>query len=101
MADRARLRRFPDDTDGVEVPLKTLEAVREMRRYLADVEREALGAARDRGASVQDIADALGITRQAVYYKLGHREAGRPGPTQEPDVVEIPDVEPSAPVDES
>jgi transcriptional regulator with PAS, ATPase and Fis domain len=96
MADRARLRRFLDRTENLESPLRALEAVRELRRYLTDVERDALKEARIQRASVQEIADALGITRQAVYYKLGQQGAGGPERTAEPDVVEIPDVEPSA-----
>ncbi|HXJ66767.1 MAG TPA: helix-turn-helix domain-containing protein [Actinomycetota bacterium] len=100
-ADKPRLRKFLDSTKSLEHPLQALEAVRELRRYLLDVEREALGAARDQHASVQDIADALGITRQAVYYKLGQREVESSERTSEPDVIEIPDVEPSASAGES
>jgi hypothetical protein len=100
MADRTQLRGFLDRTMDMESPLRALEAVRELRKYLADVERDALTAARVQRVIVQDIADALGITRQAVYYKLGQQGAGGPERTAETDVVEIPDVEASASADQ-
>jgi transposase-like protein len=104
MADRPLLRRLLDRTENTEFPLLALEAVRDLRRYLTAVEREAISDARTGGASVQEIADALGITRQAVYYKLSQPPAAGTEEPDEgsggPDIVEIPDVEPSAPADD-
>ena len=97
MADRVPLRRLLDHTKNMEFPLRALEAVRELRKYLATIEREALPAARERGASVHDIAEALGVTRQAVYLKL--TQIGGTGSQRETtdDIVEIPDIEPAGP----
>jgi predicted transcriptional regulator len=56
------------ETSGV--PLKILEAVRELRGYLDRMEATALCDARDASASITDIAEALGTTRQTVYNRL-------------------------------
>jgi hypothetical protein len=96
MAERSRFRRLVDRTEHLEFPLRALESVRDLRTHLSDVERKALRSARARGASVQDIAEALGVTRQAVYYKLSQLADASGEPTPEAEVVEIPDVEESA-----
>lgn len=51
-------------------PLVALVGITDLRSYLNAVEAEAIVRARDLGATAEDIADALGITRQGVYYKL-------------------------------
>lgn len=51
-------------------PLIALQALPELRADLDAVEAEALLRARELGASLEDIADALAITRQGVAYKL-------------------------------
>jgi DNA-directed RNA polymerase specialized sigma24 family protein len=77
--------------ERVETPLVSLEAVRELRDYLSRIEETAILRARDLGSSPEQIAKALGITRQGVHYKLRHildrreQEQGK--------VVEIPDLE--------
>jgi hypothetical protein len=53
-----------------EFPLSALEAVTEARRKLDEIECEALESARQRGATLEEIAEALGVSRQAVHYKL-------------------------------
>lgn len=66
-ARRALLRKL----ENVEAfPLFALQAIRELRADLDSVEAEALLRARDLGASLEDIAEALEITRQGVAYKL-------------------------------
>jgi hypothetical protein len=66
-------------------PLIALQAVHDLRADLDSVEAEAILRARDLGASLEDIADALEITRQGVAYKLkalvgnGHDEAEEAG----------------------
>jgi len=97
MTDRAPLRRLLDRTENIEFPLHALEAVRDLRKHLSDVEREALHAARTRGASVHDIADALGITRQAVYYKLSQLGGTGSERAAADDVIQVPEVEPATP----
>ena len=78
-------------TENWELPLGALEAVRDLRRHLVDMEKRVLVAARQRGASVEDLAAAVGITRQAVYYKIHQLDGPRPGRDSSP-IVEIPDL---------
>jgi hypothetical protein len=60
-------------------PLIGLAAIRELRRALEELEGAAVLRAREMGASTSDIGEALGITRQAAYYRLRHlRDRGRP-----------------------
>ena len=54
-------------------PLAALEAVVETRRHLDAVERAAVEAAREKGATWEDIAEALGVSRQAIYQKYRQR----------------------------
>ena len=56
--------------ENLNFPLVALQSVRDLRRYLDRVEVDRLRRARELGASAEDIADALGITRQGAYYKL-------------------------------
>jgi hypothetical protein len=64
---RALLRKL----ENVEAfPLIALQALPELRTDLDAVEAEALLRARELGASLEDIAEALAITRQGVAYKL-------------------------------
>lgn len=66
-ARRALLRKL----ENVEAfPLIALQALRELRADLDGVEATAILRARDLGASLEDIADAMEITRQGVAYKL-------------------------------
>lgn len=51
-------------------PLVALAGITELRTYLNAVEAEGIAKARDLGATAEEIADALGITRQGVYYKF-------------------------------
>ena len=75
------------------VPLKVLEAVRQLRQYLDQIEATGLCDARDAGASITDIAEALGMTRQTVYNKLKQlAEEKRAVEAGEP--VVIPELEP-------
>jgi hypothetical protein len=65
---------FPRDlirkTQSDNLPLVALHAIRDFRGYLERREAEAILTARKLGASADDIAEALGMTRQGVYYKL-------------------------------
>ena len=60
-----------------EFPLSALEAVTDTRRRLDEVECDAIESARERGATLEAIAEALGLSRQAVHYKLQNIEARR------------------------
>jgi hypothetical protein len=56
-------------------PLEALETVVALRRALDTIESRAVGIARERGATWDHIAEAAGVTRQAVYQK--HRNNGK------------------------
>ena len=53
-----------------EFPLESLEAVSQVRQVLGDIEIRAIIEARERGATWDDIAEALSISRQSVLYRL-------------------------------
>jgi len=53
-------------------PLIALQALHELRAEVAELEAASILRARELGASLEDIADAMGITRQAVSYRLKH-----------------------------
>jgi hypothetical protein len=106
MADRRALLRKLENVEAF--PLIALQALPELRADLDAVEAEALLRARELGASLEDIAEALAITRQGVAYKLktlagddDHDDAGPPESVPqakkvqeaaEPEVVEVAEV---------
>jgi ABC-type transporter Mla MlaB component len=53
-----------------DFPLESLEAVAQIRDALGDIEVRAIVEARERGATWDDIAEALNISRQSVLYRL-------------------------------
>lgn len=55
---------------NTELSLVSLSAIHEMREQLDELEVKALRSARDKGASVEDIAQAMGLTPQAIYHRL-------------------------------
>jgi predicted transcriptional regulator len=54
-------------------PSEGLRAVAALRRLLERVERIHVESARGRGASWQQIADELGVSKQAVHQKYARR----------------------------
>jgi hypothetical protein len=66
---RTLLRR----AENTELALVSLEAIAEIRRHLDRLEDDAVLSAREKGATVEDIADALNLTPQAIYYRLRNR----------------------------
>ena len=70
---RALLRRL----ESYETfPLESVETVVQLRRTLDAIEARAIEVARARGATWEDIAEAAGVTRQAIYQKF-HRNGNR------------------------
>ena len=53
-----------------ELTFAALPAIGELRRHLDELEARAIVIGRTRGAAWQDIADALGITRQAAQARM-------------------------------
>jgi Homeodomain-like domain len=75
MTEATKLASAAGSTD----PAVGLRAVLALRRLLESLEVLQVDNARRRGWSWQEIADALGVSRQAVHKKhAGHAEA-RPG----------------------
>jgi DNA invertase Pin-like site-specific DNA recombinase len=73
-------RRVPKDAvrkiEGRDnFPLIALMGLTDLRKYLDEAEAEAIIKAREMGAAVEDIAEALGLTRQGVYYRLRSLES--------------------------
>jgi hypothetical protein len=64
---------------GGNDPRVGLRAVAALRRLLEQLEALQVHSARTSGWSWQEIADELGITRQAVHKKHAGRIRGRPG----------------------
>lgn len=58
---------------GSKDPEVGLRAVTALRRLLEQLENLHVRNARDEGWSWQEIADVLGVTRQAVHKKHGRR----------------------------
>ena len=55
---------------NTKLSLVSLEAIHEMREWLDELEVQALWSARDKGATIVDIAQAMGLTQQAIYYRI-------------------------------
>jgi transposase-like protein len=67
--------------ENMELPLTALEAIVSIRRWLDELEREAVDGALERGATWQMVADTLGVTKQAANQRLRKRSAQQAGPT--------------------
>ena len=67
---------FADATESLTStdPAVGLRAVRALRKLTEKLEMAHVGHARSLGWSWQDIADALGVTRQTVHKKHAGRE---------------------------
>jgi len=55
---------------ATDLPFGSLAAIGELRDQLDQLELEAIDAARAKGATWEDIARQLGITRQALQQRL-------------------------------
>ena len=58
------------------LPMGALQAISELRARLAELEHDAVDAAREHGATWADIAHALRISRQGLHQRLTHQRAG-------------------------
>jgi predicted transcriptional regulator len=69
---RALLRR----AENTELTLSSLRAISEIRSWLDHWEMQAMTTARDKGATMEDIAEALGLTPQAIYHRFRNNREG-------------------------
>jgi DNA-directed RNA polymerase specialized sigma24 family protein len=75
-------------------PLVALQALRELEDDLQSLQGEAILRARALGASLEDIAEAMGITRQGVAYRLKTLNEDRPNRTDE--VIDLSEADSEA-----
>ena len=85
MPDPEVLRSLARQLENPAFPLIRLQAVRALRAKLDEIEVESMLGARELGASVIQIADQLGVTRQAVYLKLKRLDEMRARETSPPE----------------
>jgi predicted transcriptional regulator len=79
----------------VELSVGSLEAISEIRAYLDQLEKLSMASAREKGATVEDIAEALRLTPQAIYYRLRNEKMNHlstPGEPNVPDSALAPEV---------
>jgi len=67
------------DTAASEDPAEGLRAVVALRKLADRLEAIQVASARERGWSWQEIADVLGVSRQAVHKKHGAGRFRMPG----------------------
>jgi AcrR family transcriptional regulator len=71
MADAGRLSpSVLKRAENTELSLGSLEAIAAIRARVDVLERAAMISAREKGATMEDIAEALGLTPQAIYYRF-------------------------------
>lgn len=58
-----------------ELPFQALPAISSLRECLNALEHDAILYARSKGASLEDIAEVIGVSRQALHHRLS-REGG-------------------------
>jgi predicted transcriptional regulator len=75
MADVAKLTpSILRRAENTELSLGSLEAIAAIRARLDALETQAMLSAKEKGATMEDIAEALGLTQQAIYYRFRHMQ---------------------------
>jgi predicted transcriptional regulator len=69
---RSLLRR----AENTELTLGSLKAISEIRAWLDQWEMQAMVTAREKGATMEDIGEALGLTTQAIYHRFRNNADG-------------------------
>lgn len=59
----------------LDLPVGALTAIRALKVQLEELEWAAIRSAREKGASLEDIAIALGVTRQALQQRVARHKA--------------------------
>jgi hypothetical protein len=81
---RSLLRR----AENTELSLGSLEAISEIRKSLDELEKLSITSAREKGATVEDIAAALRLTPQAIYYRFRNERTNLQATPGQPNVSE-------------
>ena len=80
---RSLLRR----AENTELSVGSLEAISEIRMCLDELEKLSVISAREKGATVEDIAGALRLTPQAIYYRFRNERINlQATPEEQPNV---------------
>jgi hypothetical protein len=74
--------------ENTELSLGSLEAIAAIRARLDALETQAMLSAKEKGATMEDIAEALGLTPQAIYYRFRNMHDGEGEEAASPAVVE-------------
>ena len=62
--------------EKTELSLGSLEAIAAIRARIDLLENAAMISAREKGATMEDIAEALRLTPQAIYYRFRNMRNG-------------------------
>jgi hypothetical protein len=90
MTDRPTLpRSLLRRAENTELSVGSLEAISEIRAYLNELEKLSMVSAREKGATVEDIAEALRLTPQAIYYRLRNQKLNVQTTPGQPNVPEL------------
>ena len=73
--------------ENIDLPLLGLRAISGMRDALDALEIIQIESARSKGASWDDIADSLAMSRQALQQRLRNRKSGKDRPA----AIHLPD----------
>ncbi len=74
--------------ENTELSLGSLEAIAAIRARLDLLESVAMISAREKGATTEDIAEALGLTPQAIYYRFRNMRNGHGDQEESPAATE-------------
>ena len=80
-AQHAISPRLVRKAESTEIPMFGLRAVSELRDVLSALEMAHIRSARQKGASWEDIAEAVGVSRQALQQRIRSYET-KHGPQQ-------------------
>ena len=65
--------------ENTELTLGSLEAIAQIRARLDKLEKEAMVSAKEKGATMEDIAEALDLSPQAIYYRFRNQRNSSDG----------------------
>lgn len=68
---RRELQRLLRKAANPGLPSDSLQAIRRLRQLVDELELDSIRAARSNGATWRDIAEWVGVTRQALHQRVG------------------------------